>query len=438
MTDQNKHAPAHASTPSETPPSALCTDCPRETCLEFTVVDYWGNPVTAPTRFELDGRPVQPDTPIRSLRAGPHILKAVDGEDVRQEILNLPHEPMREFPSGYATLFPLSPACRKARESSRTHKALLKTEIWDGVELITKPSPTCQKFTLEMNPGIDYYILMVFLDNHSGTLHGSGHAGVFIIDGQANAGRYAHFGPYENGLGEVEISDPYNNVLRTRNGSFNEETLADLFSNINENYGSGIVSKNACNMKIGLNGPDHGQPPGEKASFSDVAYMSPGFPINGLVAWAAYALPSGSYKVMEKYILEKKEEMQQNIKANINGYEPVSFNCMDFSVAVLESVISVKHPIEDTVIFISSINTKVKHALLQLLLTGYAFIMSVDHPNDHIQYYMEHAHDSGIFDDRQYRGEPEAVSNKPQSSAKKLRHHKKISFFFSHEELKAK
>ena len=64
MTDQNKHAPAHASAPSETPPSALCTDCPKETCLEFTVVDYWGNPVTAPTRFELDGRPVQPDTPI--------------------------------------------------------------------------------------------------------------------------------------------------------------------------------------------------------------------------------------------------------------------------------------------------------------------------------------------------------------------------------------
>ena len=81
-------------------------------------------------------------------------------------------------------------------------------------------------------------------------------------------------------------------------------------------------------MKIGLNGPDHGQPPGEKASFSDVAHMAPGFPINGLVAWAAYALPSGSYKVMEKYILEKEEEMQQNINANINGYEPVSFNCI--------------------------------------------------------------------------------------------------------------
>ena len=130
MTDQNKHAPAHASAPSETPPSALCTDCPKETCLEFTVVDYWGNPVTAPTRFELDGRPVQPDTPIRSLRAGPHILKAVDGEEVRREILNLPYQPMREFPS---------PACNKARESSRTHKALRKAEIWDGVELITKP-----------------------------------------------------------------------------------------------------------------------------------------------------------------------------------------------------------------------------------------------------------------------------------------------------------
>ena len=432
MTDQNKLAPAHASTPSETPPSALCTDCPKETCLEFTVVDYWGNPVTAPTRFELDGRPVQPDTPIRSLRAGPHILKAVDGEDVRREILNLPHEPMRESPS---------PACNKARESSRTHKALLKTEIWDGVELITKPSPTCQKFTLEMNPGIDYCILMVFLDNHSGSLHGSGHAGVFIIDGQANAGQYAHFGPYKNGLGEVKISDPYDNVLRTRNGSFDETELADVFSDINENYGSGIASRNACNMKIGLNGPDHGQPPGEKASFSDVAHMAPGFPINGLVAWAAYALPSGSYKVMEKYILEKEEEMQQNINANINGYEPVSFNCMDFSVAVLNSVVSVRHPVV----------YKVKNILEQptikdiLFFVGlgpsdkaYIFISSINHPNDHIQYYMDHAHDSGIFDDRQYRGKPEAVSNKPQPSAKKLRHHKTLKFFFSWEELKAK
>ena len=284
-------------------------------------------------------------------------------------------------------------------------------------------------------------ILMVFLDNHSGSLHGSGHAGVFIIDGQANAGQYAHFGPYKNGLGEVKISDPYDNVLRTRNGSFDETELADVFSDINENYGSGIASRNACNMKIGLNGPDHGQPPGEKASFSDVAHMAPGFPINGLVAWAAYALPSGSYKVMEKYILEKEEEMQQNINANINGYEPVSFNCMDFSVAVLNSVVSVRHPVV----------YKVKNILEQptikdiLFFVGlgpsdkaYIFISSINHPNDHIQYYMDHAHDSGIFDDRQYRGKPEAVSNKPQPSAKKLRHHKTLKFFFSWEELKAK
>ena len=69
---------------------------------------------------------------------------------------------------------------------------------------------------------------------------------------------------------------------------------------------------------------------------------------------------------------------------------------------------------------------------------AYIFISSINHPNDHIQYYMDHAHDSGIFDDRQYRGKPEAVSNKPQPSAKKLRHHKTLKFFFSWEELKAK
>lgn len=35
----------------ETLPSRECTYCPKEACLEFTLVDYWGDPVSSPTQF---------------------------------------------------------------------------------------------------------------------------------------------------------------------------------------------------------------------------------------------------------------------------------------------------------------------------------------------------------------------------------------------------
>ena len=47
-------------------------------------------------------------------------------------------------------------------------------------------------------------------------------------------------------------------------------------------------------------------------------------------------------------------------------------------------------------------------------------------------------HDAGIFDDRKYRGEPEAVSNKPQVAVKSMRHHKTLDFFLSLEKLRVK
>ena len=162
MTDRNERAPAHASPALETPPSALCVDCPQETCLMFELVDYWGQPVLSPARFELDGKPAEANRLICGLPAGPHILKAVDGQDLRMKIRDLPHMPRRRTPS---------PAEEGAKKESKQHMALLKTELWDGVELITEPSATGHKFMLEITTGIDYYILMVFLDNHSGGLH---------------------------------------------------------------------------------------------------------------------------------------------------------------------------------------------------------------------------------------------------------------------------
>ena len=46
--------------------------------------------------------------------------------------------------------------------------------------------------------------------------------------------------------------------------------------------------------------------------------------------------------------------------------------------------------------------------------------------------------DAGIFDDRKYRGEPEAVSQKPQVAVTSIRHHQTLDFYFSLEKLKVK
>ena len=465
MTDRNERAPAHASPALETPPSALCVDCPQETCLMFELVDYWGQPVLSPARFELDGKPAEANRLICGLPAGPHILKAVDGQDLRVKIRDLPHMPRRRTPS---------PAEEGAKKESKQHMALLKTELWDGVELITEPSATGHKFMLEITTGIDYYILMVFLDNHSGGLHGTGHAGVFIINGQTKMGKYAHFGPYYNGLGTVEVLSNFSELL-TQNGAFNENKLAKVFHIINENEGSGIISKNCCIFKHLLCGPAHGTAFDKDMPHNDEEYMcksktthsiysfiqhggnlfsrycaenlfdrrfayhlSPGFSVNGLVAWAAYALPSGSYDKMGKYILKKQKEMSNNIKNNKNGYDILNFNCMDFSVAVLNTIVDVNHK---TVKAAREAEKKLEEDIFykgKSLSTPPLTVMSMYHPNDHIQFFMDDAHDAGIFDGRKYRGEPEAVSQKPQVAVTSIRHHKTLDFYFSLEKLRVK
>ena len=433
MTDRNERAPAHASPALETPPSALCVDCPQETCLMFELVDYWGQPVLSPARFELDGKPAEANRLICGLPAGPHILKAVDGQDLRVKIRDLPHMPRRRTPS---------PAEEEAKKDSKQHMALLKTELWDGVELITEPSATGHKFMLEITTGIDYYILMVFLDNHSGGLHGTGHAGVFIINGQTKMGKYAHFGPYENGLGTVEDELSFSELL-TQNGSFDENKLAKVFHEINGDKGSGIISKNMCLANGLLNGPDHGMQPNIRpvGMWRPLVWsvnLLPGFAVNGLIAWAAYALPSGSYTIMENYISDKKLEMESKRKNNNNGYDILNFNCMDFSVAVLNTIIDVNHK---TVKAAREAEKKFEEGIFykgKSLSTFSLTVMSMYHPNDHIQFFMEDAHDAGIFDDRKYRGEPEAASQKPQVAVKSMRHHKTLDFFLSLEKLRVK
>ena len=161
--------------------------------------------------------------------------------------------------------------------------------------------------------------------------------------------------------------------------------------------------------------------------------------MNGLVAWAAYALPSGSYDKMGKYILKKQKEMSNNIKNNKNGYDILNFNCMDFSVAVLNTIVDVNHK---TVKAAREAEKKLEEEDIfykgKSLSTPPLTVMSMYHPNDHIQFFMDDAHDAGIFDDRKYGGKPEAVSQKPQVAVKSIRHHKTLDFYFSLEKLKVK
>lgn len=430
---------------AETPPSNLCTECSPESCLEFTVVDYWGDPVSSPTKFEMDGKPVSPDTPIRPLKCGKHILKAVDGEKLCQEIFNLPYEPVWGAPF---------PAYLKARREHMAYQRAPETSIWEGVPLLTY-SPTssftkgkCRKVLVEINQGIDYYVLMVFLDNHSGGLHGTGHAGVMIINGQTGKGLYTDFGPYypiaverrryrpygelliekiTEKVGEVRTEQIATMLLHTKNGTFNEEVMGDIFRDINTSYGSGIQSKNNCILKNFLNGPDH------EDFHADIPYLDQvhrrlrniaypidpfslflpsGFCINGLVAWAAYVLPGGAYEHMKKYIDEEKQRMIQLQKQNKNGYSGAKFNCMTYSLAILDKGLGLDRPPGKQGDF--------------------------DHPNDHIQAHMMKAQDCGIFDNRLFSGLPEAVNQTKQSPVPGIRHHDKLHWAFSMEILHAK
>ena len=260
------------------------------------------------------------------------------------------------------------------------------------------------------------------------------------------------------------------------NSAFDENNVAKAFHKINKDEGSGIISKNCCIFKHLLCGPAHGTAFDKDMPHNDEEYMcksktthsiysfsqhggnlfatycaenlfdrrfayhlSPGFSVNGLVAWAAYALPSGSYDKMGEYISKKQEEMSNNIKNNKNGYDGIEFNCMDFSVAVLNTIIDVHHKKVKYAREAQKVFDEVniydgEGSLSTLPLT----VMSIYHPNDHIQFFMDDAHDAGIFDDRKYRGEPEAVSQKPQVAVTSIRHHQTLDFYFSLEKLRVK
>lgn len=428
------HAPRPASS-VETPPSTLCTDCPKETCLEFTVVDYWGEPVTSPSRFELDGKPVRPDTPIRPLKPGKHILRAVDGEELRQEILNFPYEPVWHMPT---------PASRLARQQGQIHTRGFRDRLWTGLPLVTRahrPAEACHKYLVEVNYGIDYCILMVFLDNHSGGLHGTGHAGVMIINGETRQGLYSDFGPYKEKidkkvmygahgvrieediilhLGDVNIRLFEKNLLMKKNGKLDEIKLGETFHKINDKYGSHMISDKPCWLKKALNGPVHGNIRDNPSKLQEIIhhfpgsslYSSPGFFINGLIAWAAYVLPGGAYNKMKIYIEKEQQKMKNLQEEKKNGYSGTSFNCMTYCLAVLDKGRGLDRapgkPGEP------------------------------DHPNDHIQAHMNAAQDRGIFNDRLFSGQPDAVSGEEQTKVLGIRHHQVLNWAFSLEKLYVK
>lgn len=228
-----------------------------------------------------------------NLKPGSRILKAVDGEDRRRAISLRPYAPQKHWPT---------PATRKAKNEKK-HREVEGDALWkEGVSLLALPSEQttesaqCYKYLIEISGGIDYYILMVFLDNHSGGFHGTGHAGAFIIDGKSRKGTYTDFGPYGevikeifvpmmygkrekitqiNKLGEARIKPQNSIVLKAEHGELDEEALAYVFSDINKIYGSKIVSREPCLLGAFGKGPAH-----ENFRFKAT---KAGFYINGIV-----------------------------------------------------------------------------------------------------------------------------------------------------------
>ena len=413
------------------PPSTDRADCPKEACLEFVVVDHWGEDISPPTEYELEGvGPVKPNVPVTCLKKRNYKLRAKDGQELREKMKRkLPYKPQGVDSSPYSVntdggyddgqARAKTARMRAHREGRQYHKAEGET-LWEpGVSLKAgkRYGGECWKHLIELNPpSLDYAIIMAFLDNHSGGIHGSGHAGILIIDGRTGQGTFTDFGPYR----PVTVIDPktkekkIEELAKVRFGpsagglllpdlKLDEEALGKLFVDINQESGSGIVSKKTCGftgtilgVRLGAEGPEHPQM-GENVA---------GFPINGQVAWAAFALHPGAYDRMLAYAKQQEAAMLALTPADPRGYKNASNNCMTYAIAVLD--VGLGYPGD------------MKHGA-----SGNA-----DHPNDHISRYMKQAVEAGFFDHRMAVDLPEAheaTENDIQGMGLPgIRHHKSV------------
>ena len=364
---------------SESAPSALCTDCPQEIYLEFSVVNYAGEPVASLQEFELDGIPVRQNTIIGPVKSGKHTLKALDGSELRQEILGRRHAPKRPK---------TTPAATQAYQQNKNYYYSTKNSLWNGLYIFTYPhgrpfrNGHLIQYIIEIEYGIDYCILMVFLDNHSANIHGSGHAGVLIINGQTQRGMFSDFGPYFP-LGEVRTLE-LKSLFKAPNGELHRENMGKAFHSINEIHGSGIISSHYCLVKYILFGPEHeGAITKEHSQTIKHAYsidlniiktiaqnpkniiQKSGFKINGLIAWAGYILPGGAYTIMEQYVKEREKEFKAMQNKGEDAYVVYEFNCMTYARSVLYTGLGRELSSRDSI--------------------------KIDYPNGHIQKYMDEA-----------------------------------------------
>lgn len=423
------------------PPSTNRADCPEEACLEFIVVDHWGNEISPPTAYDLkDVGPVNPGVPVTCLKKRNYTLRATEGEELREKMKKkLPYEPQgyTASPDSHSNMDKstrMETAEHRADREGFTHHKPREDALWEpGVRLMAECQDSltpcrCRKHLIELEPvSLDYAIIMAFLDNHSGGIHGSGHAGILIINGSTGEGTFTDFGPYrkedvidkktgrpkiDKKTGQKKVEelakvrlDPTAKGLVDPDLRLDENALGKFFVSINQKRGSGIISEKPCRFtsivvptplglrKVkGLEGPSHPML-GEGVK---------GFPVNGQVAWAAYALHLGAYGRMLAYAQEQERKMAALTPEDKNGYK-LTFNCMTYAIAVLD--VGLGYPAD------------MKHGT-----SG-----NIDHPNDHIGKYMIHAVEAGFFDDRRAEGWSDANRTTPRGRAiPGIRHHTDI------------
>lgn len=306
-------------------------------------------------------------------------------------------------------------------------------QLCQGIPLaVRKGSPL--EYVVEVQVAAeDWCILMAFLDNHSGGIHGSGHAGAMIVNGKNGRGLFADFGPYYEAkkdgetkvraeVGEVRILE--GSGFRVEQGKLVDATFCEFFDIINEEYGSGINSKKKCSIDIFLEGPAHESYTNDSDPMNVYVWSPTNFAVNGLIAWAAFKLKKGAYAAMERFCRDSQayaEEEQNKAVTYYTSGRPKSekhkkmygnsFNCMTFSLAVLEQG---KHP----------------QTTMRTDFGGRpedARNFNVDHPNDHIGPLMKKANDAGFFDHRKYMGEHEASTKQKQTPQRaSIRHHQSL------------
>ncbi len=298
---------------------------------------------------------------------------------------------------------------------------------------------------------IDWVVIMAFMDNHSGNLHGSGHAGAFIINGETREGLYTDFGPYTEirtipttpnepekkirSFSEIRISPAAWANCLTSDSNLNPDGLGKAWNKCNKRYGSDIYSSHTC-LRLGFYGPEHEHELIYLPEGAVHKQAPPHFAVNGIIGWAAFRLRAGAYKEMKAFAqrcsafikaeLSKFENVRvardspdpasspetQNPKEEAlkkpnlprDPYSGIRYNCMTYAVAVYEQGIRPDVALPGD--FTENINAGI-----------------IDHPNAHISDYMRRADAAGYFDHRKYKGEPEAETGVDQSKTPGILHY---------------